>query len=100
MIYKEDFNMRVLLFSNDKCGSCRKWKPTFERLMGRYGLDYEVIDTYDPANRDMRERYGISGIPDTIFVDGDGAEVGHVLGNMTEELAIRQIEHYIANAGD
>lgn len=86
--------MKVLLFSNDGCGSCKKWKPTFEKLMKQYKLEYQVLDNYDPKNSELRDKYGIEGIPDTIFVDDDGNEIGHVLGNMIEDLAIKQIEYY------
>lgn len=88
--------MKVFLFSNDGCGSCKKWKPLFEKLMKEYGLEYELVNMYDPKNKELREKYGVSGIPDTIFTDDDGNEIGHVLGNMLEELARKQIEYYIS----
>lgn len=87
--------MKVLLFSNDGCGSCRKWKPLFLKLMEKYHLEFEVIDMYKPNNRAMKEKYGVEGIPDTVFVDDDGNKIGHVLGNMIEELADNQIEYYM-----
>ena len=87
--------MKVLLFSNDGCGSCKKWKPLFLKLMEKYHLEFEVIDMYKPNNRAMKEKYGVEGIPDTVFVDDDGNKIGHVLGNMIEELADNQIEYYM-----
>lgn len=87
--------MKVLLFSNDGCGSCKKWKPLFLKLMEKYHLEFEVIDMYKPNNRAMKEKYGVEGIPDTVFVDNDGNKIGHVLGNMIEELADNQIEYYM-----
>ena len=87
--------MKVFLFANDGCGSCREWKPTFEKLMQKYELEYQVIDLYKPQNKELKEKYGVSGIPDTIFTDDDGNEIGHVLGNMVEDLAITQIEYYM-----
>ena len=88
--------MKVLLFSNDGCGSCKKWKPLLEKLMKDYNLEYQVLDMYDPRNKEMKERYGIQGIPDTIFTNDEGEEIGHVLGNMVEDLARRQIDYYIS----
>lgn len=88
--------MKVLLFSNDGCGSCKKWKPLFEKLMEEYDLEYEVVNMYDPKNKDLKDKYGVTGIPDTIFTDDNGVEIGHVLGNMLEELARKQIEYYIS----
>ena len=87
--------MKVFLFSNDGCGSCRKWKPLFLKLMEKYHLEFDVIDMYKPINRAMKEKYGVEGIPDTVFVDDDGNKIGHVLGNMIEELADNQIEYYM-----
>lgn len=87
--------MKVLLFSNDGCGSCKKWKPLFEKLMKEYSLEYQVLNLYDPNNKDLKDKYGIQGIPDTIFTDDNGDEIGHVLGNMIEELARQQIDYYI-----
>lgn len=87
--------MKVLLFANDGCGSCKKWKPTFEKLMKKYKLEYQVIDLYKPQNKELKDKYGVGGIPDTIFVDDEGNEIGHVLGNMIEDLAITQIEYYL-----
>lgn len=87
--------MKVLLFANDGCGSCKRWKPTFEKLMKKYKLEYQVIDLYKLENKELKDKYGVSGIPDTIFVDDDGNEIGHVLGNMIEDLAITQIEYYL-----
>ena len=88
--------MKVLLFSNEGCGSCKKWKPLFEKLMKEYELEYEVLDLYDPKNRKMKDKYDVSGIPDTIFTNDEGKMVGHVLGNMVEDLARKQIDYYIS----
>lgn len=88
--------MKVFLFSNDGCGSCKKWRPLFEKLMKEYELDYEVLNMYDPKSKEKKEKYGVSGIPDTIFTNDEGKMVGHVLGNMIEDLARRQIDYYIS----
>ncbi len=36
--------MKVLLFSNDGCGSCKTWRPIFLKLMEKYQLEYELIN--------------------------------------------------------
>ena len=84
--------MKVILFSNDGCGSCRLWKPTFIKLMDKHGLEYEVIDSF--KDKDMARKYDIKGLPCTVFLNNDGNELGHILGNMIEELADRDIEYY------
>lgn len=85
--------MKALLFSNDGCGSCRKWKPTFIKLMDKYKIDYEVIDNF--KDRDRAKQYNVRGIPLTVFVNNQGVELGSVLGSMLEELADRDIQYYL-----
>ena len=90
--------MKVLLFSNDGCGSCKKWKPTFEKLMKKHGLEYKLIDQYNPKNKPLVEKYDVHGIPYTVFIDNDGNKIGDILGNMNDELAERDIKYYVDNA--
>lgn len=85
--------MKALLFSNDGCGSCRKWKPTFIKLMDKYNIDYEVIDNF--KDRERAKQYNVRGIPLTVFVNNQGVELGSVLGSMLEELADRDIQYYL-----
>lgn len=85
--------MKALLFSNDGCGSCRKWKPTFIKLMDKYKIDYEVIDNF--KDRERAKQYNVRGIPLTVFVNNQGVELGSVLGSMLEELADRDIQYYL-----
>lgn len=85
--------MKALLFSNDGCGSCRKWKPTFIKLMDKYKIDYEVIDNF--KDRERAKQYNVTGIPLTVFVNNQGVELGSVLGSMLEELADRDIQYYL-----
>ena len=85
--------MKALLFSSDGCGSCRKWKPTFIKLMDKYKIDYEVIDNF--KDRERAKQYNVRGIPLTVFVNNQGVELGSVLGSMLEELADRDIQYYL-----
>jgi thiol-disulfide isomerase/thioredoxin len=85
--------MKALLFSNDGCGSCRKWKPTFIKLMDKYKIDYEVIDNF--KDRERAKQYNVKGIPLTVFINNQGVELGSVLGSMLEELADRDIQYYL-----
>lgn len=90
--------MKVILFSNDGCGSCRKWKPTFMKLMEKHNLDYEIVDNF--KDRDKAKKYDVNGIPCTIFLNNSGQELGHILGSMVEELADRDIQYYIKKDGE
>lgn len=84
--------MKAILFGNDKCGSCRSWKPTFERLMEEYQLSYEYVDI--DKDKIIKEQYNVQGIPVTIFFNDNGEEIGRILGNMDEDIARKQIEYY------
>lgn len=84
--------MIVKLFGNEKCGSCRIWKPLFEILMKEYNINYEYVDI--DKNPDDKIKYNIHGIPVTIFFDDNGKEIGNILGNMKEDIARKQIEYY------
>lgn len=90
--------MKVLLFSNDGCSSCTKWKPIFLKLMEKYKLEYEIVNQYDPRNKELVDKYDVHGIPFTVFVDNSGNEIHSILGNMVEELADRDIKHFVDNA--
>lgn len=89
--------MKVLLFSNDGCGSCKTWRPTFLKLMEKYHLEFEVIDQYKPENKGKVKQYDVHGIPYTVFINDAGVKVGDILGNMNEELADRDINYYVNN---
>jgi len=86
--------MKVILFGNDKCGSCREWKPVFDKLMKEYQLDNEFIDI--EKDKINKEKYDIHGIPMTIFFDDDGNEIGNILGGILDEnFARKQIDYYV-----
>lgn len=86
--------MKVLLFSNDGCGSCRKWKPTFERIVNDMDVPYELVDIYTEEGKPLREKYGVRGIPETIIVDDEGNELFSILGSMQEDLAREEIRRW------
>lgn len=88
--------MKVLLFSNPGCGSCKTWRPVFTGLMEKYHLEFDVIDMYSPINKELVKKYDVHGIPYTIFLSDDGKKLGDILGNMNEELADRDISYYIS----
>jgi len=84
--------MIVKLFGNEKCGSCRRWKPVFESLMTEYNINHEYVDI--DKNPGEKLRYNIHGIPNTMFFDDNGNVLGNILGNMNEDIARKQIEYY------
>lgn len=60
--------------------------------MDKHNLEYEVIDSF--KDKEMARKYDIKGLPCTVFLNNSGLELGHILGNMIEELADRDIEYY------
>jgi thiol-disulfide isomerase/thioredoxin len=82
--------MKVILFGSEHCGSCKRWKPLFERLMNEYQLNHEYVDI-DKINK---AEYQIQGVPVTIFYNDNDEELGRILGNMDEDIARKQIEYY------
>jgi thioredoxin-related protein len=66
--------------------------------MEKYKLEYEVVNQYDPKNKELVDKYDVHGIPFTVFVDNSGNEIHSILGNMVEELADRDIKHFVDNA--
>jgi len=102
----------VLNFYASWCVTCRAEAPTLERawrllarprgvlLLGldmqdapddayayarQYGIDYTSV--HDPSNAVARS-YGVTGLPETFFIDAAGRVVGHVIGiSTTAQLA-------------
>lgn len=62
-----------------------------ERFLSRYSVTYPSIK--DPSS-DTADQYGVTGIPETFFIDEDGRVVAHVAG----EVNSRQLEEGIAAA--
>ena len=69
-----------------------------QKLMEKYQLEYELINQYDPKNKELISKYDVHGIPYTVFIDNSGNKIGDILGNMIEELADRDIKYYVDNA--
>jgi cytochrome c biogenesis protein CcmG/thiol:disulfide interchange protein DsbE len=92
----------VLNFWATWCDPCKEEAPELARTARRYEgevtfLGISVLDGPGPAGRFMREekvpyesvsdtrgvtakRYGMTGVPETIFIDADGLVVGRYIG--------------------
>lgn len=62
-----------------------------ERFLSRYSVTYPSIK--DPSS-DTADEYGVTGIPETFFIDRDGRVVAHVAG----EVSSSQLKEGIAAA--
>lgn len=78
--------MKVLKFSASWCGPCRAYKPTFEKVskMDEFSdIQFEEIDVDD--NEDLAIKYGVRGVPATIFVNNKDEMIDRLAGLQTEQ---------------
>lgn len=83
---------KVLKFSASWCGPCRAYKPTFEKVskMDEFGdIEFEELDVDE--NEDLAVKYGIRGVPATIFLNNKGEMVGRLAGLQTEDALVSKI---------
>ena len=82
--------MKILLFSDEKCGSCRKWLPIIHEIADELNIPLELYD-----NKEMRLKYQIKGLPTTILLDDEGNEIYSILGNIRKDKGIESLRYYI-----
>jgi thioredoxin 1 len=61
------------------CGPCRAMAPVFEELSQEYAGKVRFVKMNTDENENTAPRYGIQGIPTTIFFK-DGREVNRMVG--------------------
>jgi Thioredoxin len=89
-LYRADFPRPdapwlVALFSSSTCDSCAAMR---ERVRGLELDDVAVVDVEFSAERDIHERYAISGVPMVLIADAEGVVRESFVGPATtEELA-------------
>ena len=104
----------VLNFWASWCDPCRDEMPMLVRADARLGDRIQIVgvnardgksnalaflDEFDvryPNVRDETARiydaYGLTGQPETFFIDSEGVIIEHVTGAMTEELFVRHLD--------
>ncbi len=82
-------------FGADSCMPCQMMKPIREAIQEKYDGRLNVIYVHADRDQVLASRYGIRGIPHTIFFDAEGAEIHQQTGVMTEE----QIESWLVKLG-
>ena len=83
---------KVIKFGASWCGPCRAYKPTFEKVskMDEFGdVDFQELDveTYE----DEATKYGIRGVPSTVFVNNKGEVVDKLVGLQTEDALVKKL---------
>lgn len=82
--------MRLLLFYDEKCGSCIKWLPIIHEIADELNIPLELSD-----NKEMRLKYQIKGLPTTLLLDDNDKEVYSILGNIRKDKGIESLRYYI-----
>ncbi len=73
------------------CGPCIYFAPTFKKLQGEFQSEFIFVKVNVDENNAIAMKYGITGIPTTLFIKND--EVVHqVVGAMNYEGMKRVLE--------
>jgi thioredoxin 1 len=63
------------------CGPCMAFAPVFEKLQQEFSRDFIFVKVNVDENGSIAQRYGITGIPTTLFIK-DGKVIQKVVGSM------------------
>ncbi|MHA1192308.1 MAG: thioredoxin [Promethearchaeota archaeon] len=76
-----DFPEKVIMidFWAVWCGPCMTFAPVFEKLNSEYGEEFIFVKVNVDEVGSIAQRYGISGIPTTLFIKG-GNVVHKIVG--------------------
>ncbi len=68
----------VMLFYRDGCPWCEVFKPEWSKIEKSLGAKAKKYNTNDPKNKDLADKYKVSGVPSIILVDKSGAYENYV----------------------
>ena len=74
------------------CGPCRAYKPTFEKVskMDEFSdVEFEELDVDE--NEELVEKYGVRGVPATLFLNNKGEVIDRLAGLQTEQALVEKI---------
>ena len=80
---------QVIKFAAQMCLDCTKQKKIFEKIVPEFqkNIDFIYIDAQskDKKTQNLIQKYNISVVPTTIFLNGKGEVVKKVKGLITED---------------
>lgn len=71
---------KLLYFSATWCQPCKTFKPIMEKLSNQYPITFIDVDTSSQTS----VNYNVRNVPTTILIDGQGKELGRLIGVKTE----------------
>jgi len=72
--------MRLLKFSAEWCGPCKKMKPIVEQVAKDHNLEVVDLDIDRPENQQWVEAYEVQGVPTLVLEDTAGNILGKMVG--------------------
>lgn len=83
---------KIIKFGASWCAPCRAYKPTFDKVskMDEFGdIEFQELDVDE--NEDLAVKYGIRGVPSTIFINNKGEMIDRLAGLQTEDALVSKI---------
>ena len=71
---------KLLYFSAPWCGPCRQFKPLMESMSSQLPITFVDVD----ASPQTAAQYNVRNVPTTILIDGNGNEMGRLVGPKPE----------------
>lgn len=84
---------KVMKASAPWCGPCRAYKPIFENVskMDEFkDIEFEEIDVDEDEG--IAYKYGVRGVPATIFIDENEEAIDKLTGIQTETALVDKIK--------
>lgn len=84
----------IVDFYADWCGPCKAYAPTFDKIAEQFAGAAIFIRVNTDNNEALAKAYKISSIPCTYFIGTEGAVLGKVAGQISED----QLASYVNQA--
>ncbi len=82
----------VASFGADTCRPCQMMKPTREAIQEEYAGKLNMVYVHVNIDQILATRYGVRGIPFTVFFDAEGNRIHEQAGLMTKEQILPWLE--------